>query len=99
MRLISVWAKEVRLMARNSRASTQVALIIRRVNRISLVTHFCRMFQPQNTHSCVRSGWEALRFPLKMFAGAEPASDIRDWDAIQTWAGDLVSRFDPPEQY
>ena len=40
---------------------------------------------------------EALRFPLKMFAGAEPASDIRDWDAIQTWAGDLVSRFDPPE--
>ena len=28
----------------------------------------------------------ALRFPLKMFAGAEPASDIRDWEAIKSWA-------------
>jgi menaquinone-dependent protoporphyrinogen oxidase len=27
-----------------------------------------------------------LRFPLKMFAGAEPASDIRDWQAIRAWA-------------
>ena len=32
----------------------------------------------------------ALRFPLKMFAGAEPASDIRDWDAIRAWAQNLA---------
>lgn len=32
----------------------------------------------------------ALRFPLKMFAGAEPASDIRDWEAIRSWAQSLV---------
>jgi menaquinone-dependent protoporphyrinogen oxidase len=34
----------------------------------------------------------ALRFPLKMFAGAEPASDIRDWDAIRAWASSLAPR-------
>ena len=34
----------------------------------------------------------ALRFPLKMFAGAEPASDIRDWEAIHAWAAALVPR-------
>ncbi len=34
----------------------------------------------------------ALRFPLKMFAGAEPASDIRDWDAIRAWAESLTPR-------
>jgi menaquinone-dependent protoporphyrinogen oxidase len=34
----------------------------------------------------------ALRFPLKMFAGAEPASDIRDWDAMRTWARTLAPR-------
>ena len=33
----------------------------------------------------------ALRFPLKMFAGAEPASDIRDWPAIKSWSQNLVS--------
>ena len=33
-----------------------------------------------------------LRFPLKMFAGAEPASDIRDWQAIRAWAQKLASR-------
>jgi menaquinone-dependent protoporphyrinogen oxidase len=27
-----------------------------------------------------------LGFPLKLFAGAEPASDIRDWEAIRAWA-------------
>jgi menaquinone-dependent protoporphyrinogen oxidase len=32
----------------------------------------------------------ALRFPLKMFAGAEPASDIRNWDAIRAWAESLA---------
>ncbi len=31
-----------------------------------------------------------LRFPLKMFAGKEPASDIRDWEAIRSWASSLV---------
>jgi menaquinone-dependent protoporphyrinogen oxidase len=36
----------------------------------------------------------ALRFPLKMFAGAEPASDIRDWAAIQAWAQTLPPRLD-----
>ena len=34
----------------------------------------------------------ALRFPLKMFAGAEPASDIRDWDVIKSWAQNLAPR-------
>ncbi len=35
---------------------------------------------------------EALRFPLKMFAGAVPASDIRDWQAIRAWAQNLAPR-------
>jgi menaquinone-dependent protoporphyrinogen oxidase len=35
---------------------------------------------------------EKLRFPLKMFAGKEPASDIRDWKAIDLWANSLVTR-------
>jgi len=30
-----------------------------------------------------------LRFPLKMFAGKEPASDLRDWTAIRAWAEGL----------
>jgi menaquinone-dependent protoporphyrinogen oxidase len=30
-----------------------------------------------------------LRFPLKMLAGKEPASDLRDWAAIRAWAADL----------
>lgn len=30
-----------------------------------------------------------LRFPLKMFAGKEPASDIRDWTAIRAWIESL----------
>ena len=34
-----------------------------------------------------------LRFPLKIFAGAAPASDIRDWDAIRAWACGLEQRF------
>jgi len=36
-----------------------------------------------------------LRFPLKLLAGKEPASDIRDWTAIRAWANDLVARFQP----
>ena len=37
---------------------------------------------------------EKLRFPIKMFAGAEPASDIRDWTAIRAWASGLVNKFE-----
>jgi menaquinone-dependent protoporphyrinogen oxidase len=30
-----------------------------------------------------------LSFPINRFAGKEPASDIRDWTAIRTWATGL----------
>lgn len=30
-----------------------------------------------------------LRFPLNRFAGAEPVTDIRDWEAIRAWAAGL----------
>jgi len=30
-----------------------------------------------------------LRFPLRMLAGKEPASDLRDWTAIRAWAEGL----------
>jgi menaquinone-dependent protoporphyrinogen oxidase len=33
-----------------------------------------------------------LRFPLNMLAGKEPASDIRNWDAIRAWASSLVEK-------
>ena len=33
---------------------------------------------------------EKLRFPINKLAGMEPASDIRDWDAIRAWSADLV---------
>jgi menaquinone-dependent protoporphyrinogen oxidase len=33
-----------------------------------------------------------LGFPLNMMTGKEPASDIRDWITIQTWAGDLAAK-------
>ena len=36
-----------------------------------------------------------LRFPLNLFAGKEPASDIRDWAAIRTWSSGLVSKLEP----
>ncbi len=36
-----------------------------------------------------------IRFPLSMFAGKVPPSDIRDWNAIRTWANDLAARFAP----
>ena len=32
---------------------------------------------------------EKLRFPIKMLAGKEPASDLRDWKAIRAWAAEL----------
>ena len=35
-----------------------------------------------------------LRFPLNLFAGQEPASDIRDLDAVRTWAGSLAEKFE-----
>lgn len=31
-----------------------------------------------------------LQFPLNKMAGAAPASDIRDWDAIREWTEGLV---------
>ena len=34
-----------------------------------------------------------LRFPLNKLAGSEPASDIRDWDAIRAWAEGLPAMF------
>jgi menaquinone-dependent protoporphyrinogen oxidase len=36
-----------------------------------------------------------LGFPLKLFAGKEPASDIRDWTAIRAWADDLAAKLEP----
>ncbi|MBC7237693.1 MAG: flavodoxin domain-containing protein [Chloroflexi bacterium] len=38
-----------------------------------------------------------LRFPFNLLPALKqmPASDIRDWEAIRAWAGDLVSRFEP----
>jgi len=30
-----------------------------------------------------------LKFPLNKMAGSEPASDARDWDAIEGWAAEL----------
>ena len=33
-----------------------------------------------------------LRFPDNLFAGKEPASDLRDWTAIRAWASDLAAK-------
>lgn len=33
-----------------------------------------------------------LRFPLNRLAGTAPATDIRDWTAIRTWARDLATK-------
>jgi menaquinone-dependent protoporphyrinogen oxidase len=30
-----------------------------------------------------------LKFPFNKFAGSEPASDARDWDAVEAWAAGL----------
>jgi menaquinone-dependent protoporphyrinogen oxidase len=38
---------------------------------------------------------EKLRFPINVLAGNEPASDMRDWEAIRTWASDLASKLEP----
>jgi len=37
-----------------------------------------------------------LRFPLNKLAGSAPASDIRDWEAIRTWAGRLPAVLTQP---
>ena len=37
---------------------------------------------------------EKLGFPLNMFAGKEPASDIRDWTAIRLWATGLAEKLE-----
>ncbi len=37
----------------------------------------------------------SLRFPLNLMAGSEPASDIRDWEAIRAWAGSLAGKLSP----
>ena len=31
-----------------------------------------------------------LRFPINWLAGKEPASDLRDWDAITSWAASIA---------
>ena len=36
-----------------------------------------------------------LRFPMNLFAGSEPASDNRDWEAIRAWASDLAAKLEP----
>jgi len=36
-----------------------------------------------------------LRFPINLFVGKEPASDIRDWTVIRAWASNLAMKFQP----
>jgi len=36
-----------------------------------------------------------LRFPIKLFAGKEPASDLRDWAAIRAWASNVGAQIEP----
>jgi menaquinone-dependent protoporphyrinogen oxidase len=37
---------------------------------------------------------EKLRFPISLFAGKEPASDLRDWTVIRDWAEDLCAKLE-----
>jgi menaquinone-dependent protoporphyrinogen oxidase len=37
---------------------------------------------------------EKLGFPLNLFAGKEPASDLRDWEAIRRWASSLATKLE-----
>ena len=36
-----------------------------------------------------------LGFPLNLMTGKEPASDIRNWDAIRAWARNLAAKLAP----
>lgn len=36
-----------------------------------------------------------LSFPISMFTGDEPASDIRDWTVIHAWASNLAATLKP----
>lgn len=38
---------------------------------------------------------QLLSFPMNKFAASEPATDIRDWEAIRAWAAGLVARLQP----
>ena len=38
---------------------------------------------------------ENLRWPINLLAGNEPATDIRDWEAIRAWASDLAAKLEP----
>jgi menaquinone-dependent protoporphyrinogen oxidase len=35
-----------------------------------------------------------LGFPLKLFAGKAPATDIRDWNAVRAWAKEMAAQLD-----
>ena len=35
-----------------------------------------------------------LRFPIKMLAGKAPASDVRDWAEIRSWAASLTAKLE-----
>lgn len=37
-----------------------------------------------------------LKFPFNKMAGSEPASDARDWGAIEAWAAGLPALFERP---
>jgi menaquinone-dependent protoporphyrinogen oxidase len=37
---------------------------------------------------------DKLRFPINLFAGQEPASDLRDWTAVRAWASDLAAKLE-----
>jgi len=39
-----------------------------------------------------------LPFPINKLAGSEPASDIRDWDAIRAWANSVAEQLGALQQ-
>jgi len=41
---------------------------------------------------------EKLRFPINLLAGKEPASDLRNWTEIRTWARNLAAKLEPALQ-
>jgi menaquinone-dependent protoporphyrinogen oxidase len=36
-----------------------------------------------------------LRFPISLFMGRMPPSDVRDWEAIRAWANNLATKLQP----